>query len=198
VTIVHEFGGFRAGDLFKLTNNPQLNKESFTFVEKGYPYFTRTAFNNGILGYVDYLNESHKIKGNSLAIGMIEMKFHYMEHDFYAGQFTKTAFPLFEGFNKRLALYFIAVFAKHQSAYQGVLVRDFESLFLNTQISLPVTKNGKIDFQAMENRIRELELARIRELETYLKVTGLTDYRLTAAEERFLQTQTPPLVNHSD
>jgi len=176
---MREYKEFRAGDLFKLKSNPQLNKESFTFNIKGYPYFTRTSFNNGILGYVDYLDEEHKIKGNSLAIGMIEMKFHYMERDFYAGQFTKTAFPLFEGFNKRLALYFITLFGKHQSIFQGVLVRDFENLFYNTQISLPVTPNGEIDFSFMENRIRELV--------AYLKVTGLTDYQLTADEEKFLE-----------
>ena len=164
-----------------------MNKESFTFRKKGYSYFTRTAFNNGILGYVDYLDEEHKIKGNSLAIGMIELRFHYMEHDFYAGQFTKTAFPLFEGFNKRLALYFISLFGKHQTIYQGVLVRDFQNIFYNTTIHLPITSTGEIDFPFMENRIRELERARIRELEVYLKVIGLSDYKLTVDEEEFLE-----------
>jgi len=119
---------FSAGKFFEIKSNPQLNKECFNFTTKGYPYFTRTAFNNGILGYVEHLDEEHKIKGNSLAIGMIEMRFHYMEHDFYAGQFTKTAFPLFKGFNKRIALYFISLFGKYQSIFQRVLIRDFEKL----------------------------------------------------------------------
>ena len=57
----------------------------------------------------------------------------------------------------------------------------------NVQISLPVTACGDIDFPFMENRIRELELARIRELVAYLKVTGLTDYQLTTDEKKFLE-----------
>ena len=97
-------------DLFVIKSNPQLDKGYFHFSEKGkYPYFTRTEKNNGILGYVDYLDDNHKIPGNSLAIGMIAMQFFYMEHDFYAGQFTKTAFPKFDKFNKAIAMYFIAL-----------------------------------------------------------------------------------------
>jgi hypothetical protein len=184
---------FKAGTLFEIKSNPQLNKESFNFAATGYPYFTRTAFNNGILGYVDYLDDEHKIGGNSLAIGMIEMRFHYMETDFYAGQFTKTAFPKFEGFNKRLALYFTVLFGKYQKIFQGVLIRDFEKIFANAEISLPVTESGEIDFDYMSQRIRELEIKRIhelemeriRELEAYLKVTGLSNYNLTDEEETF-------------
>ena len=139
-------------ELFKLKSNPQLNKESFTFVEngKGYPYFTRTALNNGILGYVAYLNEEYKISGNSLAIGMIEMRFHYMEQDFYAGQFTKTAFPLFNQFNKRIALFFIILLGKLQKQYQSILIRDFEEAFYETELALPITKTGEINFEYME------------------------------------------------
>ena len=146
------YKNFKVRELFKLKSNPQLNKESFTFVEngKGYPYFTRTALNNGILGYVAYLNEEYKISGNSLAIGMIEMRFHYMEQDFYAGQFTKTAFPLFNQFNKRIALFFIILLGKLQKQYQSILIRDFEEAFYETELALPITKTGEINFEYME------------------------------------------------
>ncbi|MEG0835864.1 MAG: restriction endonuclease subunit S [Anaerovoracaceae bacterium] len=176
----------RAGDLFQIQSNPQLNKESFKFTEKGYPYFTRTAFDNGILGYVEYLDEEHKISGNSLAIGMIEMRFHYMEHDFYAGQFTKTAFPKFDGFNKLIALYFICLFGKYQSAFQGVLVRDFENLFSNLQISLPTTKSGKVDFMFIERYMSELEIVRIQKLETHLNSIGIADNTITHDEQKII------------
>lgn len=180
------YAPFRTGDLFELRSNPQLNKESFTFAEKGYPYFTRTSFNNGVLGYVEYLDEEHKIKGNSLAIGMIEMRFHYMESDFYAGQFTKTAFPKFDGFNKYLALYFISVFGKYQSIFQGVLVRDFEKTFYYTYIHLPITKEGKVDFAYMEKYIRKMETDRMEKLEEHLKQNKLANCKLSHAEKQFL------------
>lgn len=50
------------------------------------------------------------------------------------------------------------------------------------KIYLPVRENGEIDFAFMEQYIRELELARIRELELYLKVCGFTDCTLTQEE----------------
>ena len=59
-------------------------------------------------------------------------------------------------------------------------------IYKDMEIELPVDENGKIDFPYMENRIRELEAERIRELEAYLKVTGLSDYILTPAEQAVL------------
>jgi len=175
---------FKAGDLFIIKSNPQLNKESFHFNKAGYPYFTRTAFNNGVLGYVDYLDEEHKIKGNSLAIGMIEMRFHYMERDFYAGQFTKTAFPTFSDFNEHIALYFITLFGKFQKTFQGILIRDFEKTFSNLKIELPIGDDNQIDFSYMEDYIRGLEKTRLRALETYFNTKGLSEHELTDVEKK--------------
>lgn len=180
--------------LFTLKGNPQLNKESFTFSKDSkYPYFTRTVFNNGIYGYVDYFDEDHLIKGNSLAVGMMAMQFFYMSHDFYAGQFTKTASPLFEGFDEKVALWFISWFNKSSKRYQSLLVRDFENAFYETELSVPY-KEGKVavDFirkqvQELENeRVQELEAERVRELEAYLKAAGFADCTLTSDERESL------------
>ena len=168
--------------MFEVKGNPQLDKESFTFSKDSkYPYFTRTVFNNGILGYVDYLDDEHLIKGNSLAVGMMGMRFFYMKHDFYAGQFTKTVFPLFDGFNERVALWFISWFDKSSQKYLGLLVRDFENAFNNTEIVVPY-KNGTVAVDYIESRIRELEESRIRELEAYLMAAGFEDCALTQSE----------------
>lgn len=149
---------FRIGSLFDVINNPQLDKENFTFGDSSkYPYFTRTENNNGILGYVDYLDDKHKIQGNSLAVGMISMKFHYMEHDFYAGQFTKTLIPKFDEFNETLASYFITLLNKHTPIYQAELVRHFANLVKETSVKLPVLPDGTPDFEYMEKYIRTIE-----------------------------------------
>lgn len=183
----HADGGiykaYRVGDLFRVEENPQLNKDSFVFSERAeYPYFTRTGANNGILGYVEYLDEAHKIPGNSLAVGMIAMQFFYMAHDFYAGQFTKTVFPKFDGFNERVALYFITLFNRYQIALQSILVRDFKSTFATFEILLPTNAKNEIDFRYMEERIRCLEEERIRCLETYFIASGLSSVELTPVE----------------
>ena len=167
-----------AGKLFSIKGNPQLNKDSFVFTEdEKYPYFTRTVLNNGISGYVEYLDEEHKIKGNSIAVGMLGMQFFYMEKDFYAGQFTKTIFPKFDYFNKKVALYFLSLLNKNQKIFQSVLVRDFEKVFNEVKLKLPFL-DGEINFSYMEKFIEELE--------AYLVATGLKDYHLTQYDEEIL------------
>jgi hypothetical protein len=160
---------YKLGDLFDIKGNPQLNKDSFVFNENGeYPYFTRTILNNGIAGYVDYLDEEHKISGNCLAIGMMGMQFFYMEKDFYAGQFTKRAIPKSFTLKKGIATYLASLMNRNQNVFQNVLVRDFEREFNKTKIQLP-TKNNEIDFEFMENFIAELESERIEHLKAYIK-----------------------------
>ncbi len=173
---------FKLSDLFEIKGNSQLNKDSFVFKEDAeYPYFTRTVLNNGIAGYVEYLDEEHKINGNCLAVGMLGMQFFYMEKDFYAGQFTKRAIPKSFTLNKRRASYFISMLNKYQQVFQSVLVRNFETVFYDTKIQLPI-KEGEIDFEFIEIFIAEVEAEHITELElehqakmrAYLSVTGLT------------------------
>lgn len=53
-------------------------------------------------------------------------------------------------------------------------------------LELPI-KNGKPDFNFMENFIAELQAERIAELEAYLSVSGLGNYQLTEAEEKALK-----------
>ena len=158
---------FKIGDLFIVKSNPQLNKDSFEFSNDGeYPYFTRTVLNNGIAGYVKYLDEDHKIKGNSIAVGMLGMEFFYMDKDFYAGQFTKTIYPKFSDFNEELALYFISLFNKKSEVFKSVLVRDFEKTFLNDVIELPV-KNNKIDFEYIQKFIKAQQKLAVKDVIDY-------------------------------
>ncbi len=53
-------------------------------------------------------------------------------------------------------------------------------------ISLPEKSKGKIDFEFIDNFVRELERARLRELEAYLVATGLNNYELTANDKAAL------------
>ena len=158
------FENVKVGDLFTVKSNPQLNKDSFKFCDNGeYPYFTRTVLNNGIAGYVEYLDDTHKIAGNSLAVGMLGMQFFYMDKDFYAGQFTKTLFAKFDKFSQVAAQYFIVWLNKNQKIYQGGLVRDFEKLLNATEISIPI-KNGEIDYDFIANFLKAIEKLVIKDV----------------------------------
>jgi len=113
---------------------------------------------------------------------MIAMKFFYMKHDFYAGQFTKTAFPLFEGFNERVALWFATWFNKSSEIYKNLLVRHFEQTFYDTIICVPFI-NGKVATDFIEERMRELEEERMREADAWARAAGFEDYNLTEGEQ---------------
>lgn len=176
----------KASELFSVKGNPQLNKDSFVFSENSqFPYFTRTVFNNGILGYVDYLDEEHKIDGNCLAVGMMGMKFFYMAHDFYAGQFTKSVYPEFEGFDDDIAQWFISWFNKSSDKYLSVLVRDFENVFNDTNIDVPY-KNGKICISHIKNTVEELKRYETEKLNMFLDANGYSDCSLTDEEQQAL------------
>ena len=106
------------------------------------------------------------------------MKFFYMKNDFYAGQFTKTAFPLFEGFNERVALWFATWFNKSSEIYKNLLIRHFEQAFYDTIICVPFI-NGKVATDFIEERMRELE--------AWLRAAGLENYELTKEERSAIE-----------
>ncbi len=173
----------KIGTLFRVESNPQLNKESFVFSENAeYPYFTRTVNNNGILGYVEYLDDEHLIKGNSLAVGMLGMEFFYMGQDFYAGQFTKTIYAKGFTLNPALGIFFVSLFNRCQEDLKSVLVRDFEERFLSLEIDIPIKRN-QIDTDFIERYINVLTVDCISQINSFLEKNALTDCALTATEE---------------
>lgn len=126
--------------------------------------------NNGIAGYVKYLDEEHKIPGNNIAVGMLGMQFFYMRDDFYAGQFTKTIYPVFKGeeqFDEVTAEYFLTWFNKSSTVYQSVLVRDFEKTFGSTKLELPVTKDGNLDMDFIRNFVSAQEKMLIQDMKIF-------------------------------
>ena len=159
-----------AGEYFDVLSNPQLNKDSFVFnVNSIYPYFTRTVLNNGIAGYVDYLDNEHLIKGNCIAVGMLGLKFFYIKNNYYSGAFTKTIRPKFYDFDEEIAMYFITQFNKNTKIYKRALVRNFKKEFLNTKILIPF-RNNEIDFDEIKKLIRIEMKKTIKDIETqYLK-----------------------------
>lgn len=53
-------------------------------------------------------------------------------------------------------------------------------------VTLPITDKGEIDFAFMDAFMRELEEERVRELAAYLKVSGLSDSKLSESERKAL------------
>lgn len=116
-------------DLFNIKNNPSLDKRDIKLCDDFnlFPYFTRTEFNNGFSGYTKVIPNGYKISGNSIAVGLLRMKFFYMNKDFCSGQFTKTLIPK-NKFNENLSLFYLAFLNKNSENLRANLVRDFDNI----------------------------------------------------------------------
>lgn len=66
---------------------------------------------------------------------------------------------------KNTVLFFTALLNKQKKKLLSVLVRDVDSVFLNTIVKLPV-RNGEIDFAFIDDFITSIELSRLEELKT--------------------------------
>ncbi|MDD7616883.1 MAG: restriction endonuclease subunit S [bacterium] len=154
----HRMKTIKIGDYFRIIYNPSLDKRNFEFSDDAeYPYFTRTVFNNGIAGYVKYYDEEHMILGNAIAVGLLQMGFFYIDRNFYAGQFTKTIYPKFDDFDEYIGLFFASLFNKQSEKFKSVLVRDFDTCFLNSEVDVPVNDNNEIDFDFIRTLVKILE-----------------------------------------
>ena len=155
----------QVSDFFDIKGNPQLDKSEHKFTVNGeYPYFTRTTNNNGILGYVEFKDNEHLIKGNSIAVGMMAMKFFYIKSDYYSGQFTKSLHPKFEGFDENIAQFFISIFNMYSEYLKAQLVRDFEKKLYAQSVRVPITTTGQLDLDYIRKFVTEIKRVHIETL----------------------------------
>lgn len=179
-----KWGEYKLSDLFEIQNTLSFNKDRIV-IGNEYEYITRTSQNQGILLETGFVNEENINSAGNWSLGLLQMDFFYRRKPWYAGQFVRKIIPKIQ-LNNSSILYFTALLNKQKQNLLSVLVRDVDKTFLNTKVSLPISKNNKIDFDFMESFIAELEAERIAELEAYLSVTGLNDYTLTPQEQKAL------------
>ena len=145
----------------------------------------RTRENNGIKGYTN-IEGMLPNEANTISISQVgTITAQIRKNKWYASQniFVLTpfdsrylSFAFLTSINKVLAGSFSDGYANYPT---------LEKLKALT-ISLPQTNDGEIDFAFIDSFVRELERARLRELEAYLKATGLDDYKLTDRDKEIL------------
>lgn len=180
-----KWGKFKLGDLFEIQNTLSFNADKLISGSE-YDYVTRTSQNQGILQQTGFVNKENINSAGNWSLGLMQMDFFYRHKPWYAGQFVRKITSKVQ-LNKSSILYFTSVLNKQKQKLLSVLVRNVDKTFLNAKVSLPVKRNGEIDFDFMESFIAELEAGRIAELEAYLSATGLKDYTLTAEEQQALE-----------
>ena len=183
-----EWGEFYLGELFEInpTNYYRLQNREIISSNGTVPLISNSSTENGVMGYsnLEPLNKGNTITCSDTTIGADTM--FYQENDFIGYSHIQHLVPKFKPFNKAIASAIISacrVSTSKQYDYGNKFNRDAMN---NTKIQLPA-KNGKIDFEFMENFTADLEAERIAKLETYLLASGLNDYILTEKEKEVLE-----------
>ena len=177
---------FKVSELFDIMSTHALNYDLLQ-PNGDYPYVVRSAQNNGIRDFMNYdtafLNE-----GNVITLGIDTASYFYQASDFFAGVKVKSLRLKHHELNPRLAMFLITLLQKQAGDYGYAGGKAFKTAELaEVLIELPVTQDGQPDYGWMSSYIRELENQRIRELDTYLQVTGLDDTTLTDNELQVLE-----------
>lgn len=172
------------GDLFEIERTLSFNTDKLVSGD-AYDYVTRTSFNQGILQTTGFVNAENINAKGTWSLGLLQMDFFYREKPWYAGQFVRKIVPRIK-IPVGAVTFFSTILNRQKKVLLSVLVRDVDSKFKGIKVSLPVTSSGEIDFAFMENFIRKLEEERIRKLAAYLKVSGLSDSKLSESERKAL------------
>ena len=142
-----------------------------------YPLATAGEQNTGVSDWI--VENKQLFPANSITIDMFGNVF-YRSYDYYADDNILVLHS--DNWSKEVMLY-ISAQINHVLKGRFDYSRQFRQKVLrNVDIELPATPAGDPDFEYMTMRIRELEAERIRELEAYLRVTGLDDTTLSASE----------------
>lgn len=180
--------------MFEVTSyRKRFDANKVTVLETGgHPYVVRTGINNGQKGFIEedeiFLNDA-----NTISFGQDTATMFYQEKPYFTGDKIKILIPKDGRFGKKNAQFFLAAMRKTFSCFSWGNSRFHAKHIQDQIIRLPI-KNGDIDFGFMEhfitelqiNSVRELEIEHLAELNAYLKVAHLKEYKLTSEESEII------------
>ena len=173
---------FKIGELFDIKKGKRLTKADM--IDGNINFIGATSVNNGITARIS--NDKYIHPSGTITVtynGSVGEAFYQIE-PFWASDDVNVLYPKFL-MNEKIALFFLSPLIKKGKTYGYAFKWTKEKMERDT-ISLPVDKLGKIDFEFIESRVRELEEERVRELEEYLRVSNFSDCSLTLAEKKAL------------
>lgn len=165
---------FLLSKFFSIQKTKKLDKSDLVTPLKGdkkYPYVTRTVNNNGIESYTGYIDDFHLNPGNSFSLGLLQMNFQWHEGPWYCGQFVRRIVPKYD-FSRNVMLYFLSVLQKNSVLFDPQAIKRVDGIFDSLRVDLPVTSDGQLDVQYMEQYIKRIEAQYIKRIEAYLSVLG--------------------------
>ena len=152
------------------------------------PLISHQHDNNGITKYIQQLPD-RKLFNYKDTIALADRGVFYatiQKENFHIGTRVK-ALTFKDGEkSERIRIFFVTSINKLQNLFKEYLTNATDKL-PELSIMLPVNEMDEIDYDFMESSIRELEEERIRELSTYLSISGLQNFILNESEQQSLQ-----------
>lgn len=146
---------FNLTDLFTITGSRTTAKQDLQDIGNGkYPYVTTQATNNGIEGFYDFYTED----GNVLTVDSAVLGYcSYQALNFSASDHVEKLIPKFE-MNRYIAMFFVTILNLEQYRYNYGR-KSSQTRMKQVAIKLP-QKQGKPDFEFMENYIKSLHYSK--------------------------------------
>jgi len=176
-----KYGKFRLDSLFDhIVQGRRLKKEDH--LPGDFPFVMSGITNAGLVAYIG--NPINRFPANAITIDIFGNVF-YRGYEFSASDDVGVYWSD-KALSREVMLYICATIGKQLAGVYSYGKKLRSSQSGEIEINLPVNDDNEIDFTYMESHIRDLETARIRQLEIYLAITNLSDYKLTSEEQQFL------------
>ena len=178
-----KWGEFKYEEVFnRIEQGRRLKKDDQ--IDGDIPFVMAGTTNAGVVNYIS--NPVALFPKNAITIDIFGNTF-YRDYAFGAGDDTGVYWDDENIYSSRAMLFFAVAMQKSMMGRfsYGKKLRSSQSK--NFVMRLPVTIDGKIDFDFMESFIAELEAERVAELSAYLTVSGLDNYELSSDEVQALQ-----------
>lgn len=174
-----KWGCYKVRDLFNIDNTTSFNTDKLV-VGFDYDYVTRTSLNQGVLCSTGYVNSNYNSSGN-WSLGLLQMDFFFRNKPWYAGQFVRRITPKFSTSHNAF-LFLTMLLNGLRNKLLTVLVRNVDETFLESNIYIPATDKGEIDFNFMDSFISELKDMHMEQLYAYINEHGYNNYELSIEE----------------
>ena len=180
-----EWGEFRHDELFEICAIKKMLTKQNLHIKGKVPVYSSESVNNGIVGYTNETAEFIVDEENPIYIifGDHTISFNIASESFCVMDNVKVLSVNIKC-SIKILLYIISSWKK---CIPNLGYSRHWSLAKIVLFMLPISKNGKIDFEFMEHYIDAIETERITKLDTYLSENNLKDYVLTPKEKQVLE-----------
>lgn len=143
---------FRIDQIFDVKMSKSINNNKLNSTPGNIPYITRTGLNNGILKFVCEQGIEKLNPGNVITIGVDTQTVFYQKQAFYCGNNILSLSS--ENVDQYIGIFIVGILdqivkKKYSYGYGATLTR-----IKNLEIPLPITSDGKPDWEFMSDYIK--------------------------------------------